>query len=723
MGSGGFGFAHGSAFTGACAPNGLAKVGPDTRGPHGTINFLHYSGYWYGDDKIQGFSHLHLHGTGATDYGVLGVMPTDAFDASRTTSMGYESPFAKESETSAPGTYAVTLDRGAIRAEITATTRAAHHRWTFAAGAAEGWVVLDLDHHLNSGSVADAELALDPAAQRITGRLRSIGGMSGGFGGYDVFFAARTRQPWTAAQVWSGGAAPADGTAASGQQVGAALRFDVATGTPVELQVGLSLVSPEDAAANLEAELPGWAFEDTRAATAAAWKALLATVLVEGGTADERTTFYSSLYHAFLMPTVMSDVDGSYRYAGQILRAEGFRFVSDLSLWDTYRTLHPLYSLLAPREALDSVASLSAMALASGFFPRWPIATGEAGTMIGASAEIVLADAYVKGITAFDAESAYAILRAAAMDPTPPAGGRGGRNDVEGYLQYGFVPANAGRSVSKTTEFAHDDFGLAQLAGALGHADDAAALLERSRGYRQLFDPETGFLRGKLPDGSWAIEDFDPLEWNDDYVEANAWHSLWMAAHDLDGFAELFGGKPAMVEKLNLFFEMAQADYEATIDDEGARSLPRPYYWHGNEPDIHAAYLFAQAGRPDLTQKWVRWIMANLHGPGPDGLAGNDDGGTLGAWYVFSALGFYPLPGSDRYIVGTPLFTKARIAVAGGEFVIEAPEASARNLYVQAVTLDGVPLATPELRHADLTAGRVLRFEMGPEPGDWGQAP
>ncbi len=723
IGSGGFGFAVGSAFPGASAPQGLAKVGPDTSGPWGTISFLHYSGYWYFDDTIRAFSHLHLHGTGATDYGVLGIMPTDAFDASRTTAEGHSSSFDKKTESATPGRYSVTLDRGAIRVDIAATTHAAHHRFGYPA-AKSAHVVIDLDHHLESGTVSDAEIVLVPAEQRLRGRLHSMGGMSKGFGGYDVFFEARTKSAWTDAQVWSNGTPPAAGTQASGTGVGVALAFDVTKGAPVELLVGLSLVSPEGAAANLEAEIPTFEFDATAARTAKAWDALLGTVRVEGGGQDDRDMATAALYHAFLMPTIQSDTDGAYRAMdGQVRTADGFRYVSDLSLWDTYRTLHPLYGLIAPDRALDAVRSLHEKAKAGGFFPKWPIATGESGTMIGASADVVVADAWVKGIQGFDVEGAYSILRAAALDPVAPAGGRGGRDGSEAYMKLGYMPAPRGGSVSLTTEYANDDLALAELAAGLGHDADAAAFRARGRGWRKLFDPATGLLWPKDESGNWSSPHTDPTFFSEDYVEANAWQSAWMVAADADGLVELYGSKEALVARLDEMFEQTKAEL-AELDpaDTLRTGAMRPYYWGGNEPDIHAPYLFAQVGgRPDLTQKWVAWSRANLFGSGPDGLPGNDDGGTMSAWWLFSALGFSPIAGTDRYVIGTPLFPHAEIAVAGGTFTVDAKEVSPKNVYVQSVTLNGAPLAAPSLRHADLVAGGSLEFVMGPSPSAWGR--
>jgi predicted alpha-1,2-mannosidase len=725
IGSGGFAYGVGSATVGAAAPQGLVKVGPDTKGAWGTISFLHYSGYWYGDDTIQGFSHLHLHGTGATDYGVLTVMPSDGFDASRTTSSGYESPFQKASESASPGHYAVTLDRGNIGVELTATGHAAHHRYTYPSGASTAHVVVDLDHHLDGGTVKDAEATLDPATNRIHGRLRSVGGMSGGFGGYDVFFEARTRSPWTESLVWHDGGAPAPGASVSGSGVGLELAFDLAQPGPVELQVGLSLVSPDEAAKNLAAEMPAWAFDDTQAQTASAWGALLDTIKVTGGTDTQRAMMTAAVYHAFLMPTVQSDVDGQYRGEdGNVHTADGFRYVSDMSLWDTYRTLHPLYCLITPDRALDSIRSLHEKAKQGGFFPKWPIATGEAGTMIGSSAEVVLGDAYAKGVTAFDADGAYAILRAAAMDPTPPPGGRGGREHAEAYMASGYVPVEAtGRSASWTTEYANDDFGLAALAEGLGHTADAAALRARAQGYRQLFDPDTGFLWAKNADGSWASRHDDPTAFTDDFAEANAWQSLWMVGLDVDGLASLSGGNARLVERLSSMFEQTREDYEQIDFTDPLKSGGmRPFYWGGNEPDVNAVYVFAQLGRPDLTQRWVAWLRATQYTAGPEGIPGNDDGGTMSAWLIFSALGFYPLVGSDRYVIGAPLFPHAEVAVPGGTFTVDAAEVSDTNVYVQAVTLNGAALDVPELRHADLKAGGALVFTMGPSPSQWGRA-
>jgi predicted alpha-1,2-mannosidase len=434
----------------------------------------------------------------------------------------------------------------------------------------------------------------------------------------------------------------------------------------------------------------------------------------------------AALYHLYLMPTIQSDVSGRYRgFDGQVHAADGFRYVSDLSLWDTYRTLNPLYALIAPDRARDVVRSMHEMAKQGGAFPKWAIATGDSGTMIGASAEVVVADAFLKGVTDFDADGAYAILRAAALDPVAPPGGRGGRDHVESYMEYGYVPADVtDRSASHTTEYANDDFALAALAEGLGHTADAALLRQRALGYRKLYDPGSGFLWARNSDGSWASSHVDPTSFAADFVEANAWQSLWMVALDADGLAELAGGRAPLLGRLTEMFDRTRQDYEQIdFTNQLTSGAQRPYYWSANEPDINAGYLFAQLGRPELTQKWVAWLRATQYTPGPEGLPGNDDGGTMSAWFVWSALGFYPLVGSDRYVLGAPLFTHAEVAVPGGTFTIDAPEVSDTNVYVQAVELSGAPLAVAEIRHADLKAGGSLTFHMGPRPSSWARSP
>lgn len=548
--------------------------------------------------------------------------------------------------------------------------------------------------------------------------------MSRGFNGSMIYFAMRTLQDWSGNVVWSSGQAPAAGTHAAGTKAGFDLDFDLTKDhLPIELQVGISLVSIDEAQANLDAEMPKFAFDDEAKIAANSWNQASSVITFGGASPAQQTMLDAAVYHLYLMPTVLSDVDGSYvGLDGKVAKAD-FRYCSDMSLWDTYRTLAPLYGLVAPERARDALRSLNAMAKAGGYFPKWPIATGEAGTMIGASAEVVVADAYAKGIRDFDAEGTYQIMRAAAMGSSEPAGGRGGRNQVSKYMQDGYVPGSVGGSVSWTIEYGQDDMALAQFADALGHRDDALVLRERAHGWQKLYDAQSGFLWAKADDGSWATSHGDPTVHSTDFVEANAWHSLWGPWYDSDRLISTLGGRDAFVAKLENFFVQGKADYDSvdwTTPNSLSRAAMRKYFWGGNEPDIHAPYLFALAGRPDLTQKWLRWIEREVFTAGADGLPGNDDGGTMSAWLVFSALGFYPMAGSDNYVIGAPMVPHAELKIGGGVFTIDATNVSDDHPYVQSVTLNGAPLDHVIIKHADFKPGGALVFTMGSGPSKWG---
>lgn len=729
IGSGGFAFGFGSAYPGACAPQGLVKVGPDTTGRWGRINFLHYSGYWYGDDTIRGFSHLHLHGTGAQDYGVVGLMPiaTDAFDPAKRTAEDYASLFEKRTEEASPGRYAVTLAGNGIRAEMTATTHAAHHRDTYPAGAKGASLLLDLDHRL-SGSIEGVAVSVDGASRTIEGKLLSKGGMSSGFGGIPVHFALRTRAPWTRARLWHDAEAPAlaaSGTAnVTGTKVGLVLDFDLeANPGPLEVQVGISLVSVANARANLEAEMQDFDFDRTAAATVRAWEPITQAIVFEGAGPEAEAMREAALVHAFLMPTIVSDANGEYRsFAGGTTKRASTPVVSDLSLWDTYRTLHPLYALIAPERAASAVTSLLAMHDDLGFFPKWPIGTGESGVMIGSSADTVIADAYLRGVRGFDAAKAYEALRELALGEAAPPPRRGGREFTRFLTSPGFVPASVGRSVSWTIEYGQSEFALGNFAEALGLGSDVATFRTRMRGWQNLLDPRDGFLWSKNADGTWATSHGDPAVITDEYAEANPWQSVWGPYYDAEALISSLGGRAAFVAKLREFFVKGKEEQDAVNwRNELSAGGRRDHFWPGNEPDIHAAYLFALAGRPDLTQKWVRWVDAQAFTAGADGLPGNDDGGTMSAWLLFDWLGFYPIAGSDLFVIGAPRFPRARVRVPGGEFVVEAAGVSPSALYVQSVTLDGAPVTKPLLRQRDLRAGSTLRFTMGERPSRWGR--
>lgn len=724
IGTGGFGFMMGSAFVGAAVPRGLCKVGPDTDGDFGTVGFQHYSGYWFEDYVIQAFTHLHLHGTGLGDYGVLGVMPRATFADDQDTLPGnYASSFSKLTEAPRAGVYRVTLDQGPVDVEIAATAHGAHHRYTFNHTANTAHVVVDLDKHLTDGDVTDSALEVDAASGTLSGWLHHASSMSRGFGGYDVHFSIRAVTPVTAIRTWTDHGAPSPQATATGAGVGAVLDFDVTSSRTVELQVAISLVDLSGAQANLAAELTGQSFEELEAASRAAWNDVLGAVSVSVPQPALRRQMATHVYHAFLMPTRVADVDGRLRAVdGQIATQNGFHYVTDLSLWDTYRTLHPLLALLWPDDNHDTVQSLLHMMGVRGNLVRWPLAVGESGTMLGSPAEVVLADAHLKGSGGTAVAQAWPALRALVLDVVAPPSGRGTRTGSEPYIAQGYMPSSTSRSVSTTLEYAHDDFALANLARALGETQDADILAARAHGWRQLYDPAAGFLRERAAAGPFPQETLDPTAFKSAYAEANAWQSVWGAPHDVAGLIELMGGQQNAVTRLEQFFTLAAEDKAMPRADPllfGA--APRPYFWPSNQPSIHTPYLFAQLGEPLLTQRWVRWTMDQYFGDVPAGLPGNDDGGTMGAWWVFSALGLYPLAGSTTYVVGAPRFVLSQLQVPGGTFAVEAPDVSADNLYVQAVTLNGAPLERPFVDHADLVAGGTLHFDMGPEPSAWGR--
>ncbi len=703
MGTGGFAYFHGSAFPGACVPHGLVKVGPDTRGQqYGDLPFIHYSGYWARDDTAMGFSHLHLHGAGATDWGALILQPVTSSDPSVLTRDRYQSKFSKKSELASPGSYTVTLQKWSVKAELTASTHAAHHRYTFAEGDAPN-VVLDLSRALGSSKLTEQTLTpLD--ATTLRGSFLLAGQMSDGFGGNRVFFELRTNRAYSVAQRSTDGHV---------------VLLAFAPGEPVELLLGVSLVSAEGATANLTAELPTFDFDAHRTQAEAAWRSKLSRAKVFGGTEADRATFYSALRLAFLMPTVISDVDGAYRYGGELGAVPaGEVMLSDFSLWDTYRTVHPLYALVDEDTARSSVGSLLRMAQHGRGLPRWPMGTGESATMVGAPADIVIADAVLRGVPGIDAEAAWTQLSAEALgSPT-----RGSRSQMGSYARLGYVPVEENwRSVGVTVEYAHADFALSNLAAKLGHPDEAQTLSTRAQGWRKLFSPADKVLRPLHADGSAVNEPYVLTNW-DHYAEANALQTTYMPLWDAAAFDTLFGSREAFLAALTEFFDVAPGEEAEALADPTyeLRYLPRNHYWPSNEPDIHAPFLFARAGRPELTAKWSDWARDTYFSAAPDGVPGNDDGGTLGSWFVLAAAGLYPVPGSDAWIIGSPLFPRLELKLPQGTFTIEAQNVSVENIYVQSAKLNGAPLLRAELTQAELIDGGKLLLVMGSSPSTWG---
>lgn len=689
--TGGVGFLVGSATPAATVPFGLVKLGPDTSLDWGRFDAYHCSGYYYDDDHIEGFSHLHLHGVGVPDYGSVLFAPVDGWNDARTHEDGYRQRYDKSSEAARPGWYEVTLENG-IEVALTATTRTGWHRYTFPEGV-DPVVLLDLEHVL-AGTNLGGEVTLDPEAGTLSGYMTNAGPFTRA--GFPVYFHAEVEGGFTTWGTW-GDDAPTEGRAqAAGMDLGA---WFVPARNPVELRVGISLVSLDGARANLAAEA-GATMEAVATAARQDWEALLDRVQITGADPEEATIFASALYHLLQMPTVQTDVDGRYRGIGQgIHTADGWTYHSDFSMWDTYRTAHPAFTLLYPDHARDFARSLVAMAEQGGAFPRWPAASHEGGSMLGQPATIVLADTWLKGVEDWDVDGA--LDRLVAQQSGALAVPYNAPPDPSLLDRYGYYPSDlVGESVAENQELAWADDALANLAQARGRSAEAAWFEHRSYTPLAQFDPAQGFFHGRRADGTFE-EDLNPIAWEDEYVEGNAWQYLWMPPARAAEIAALLGGEEAARARLTAFFEGAV--------DEGLIYMPPAYYWHGNEPDIHAAFLFALWGDRDATVRWQRWIEDERYFARPDGLAGNDDAGTLSAWYLFSTLGFYPIAGTDQYVLGAPRFPEARFRLGDGWFTVRRV---GEGTHVVRTTLDGVEITGPLLRHHQLREGGELVVEL-----------
>ena len=718
IGAGGVAFGIGASFPGPTVPFGQVRLGPDTSLSSSAMPILHCGGYYYEDTYIKGFSHIHLHGVGAAEFGNILFMPTLGMDESRTGWMGYRSPFFHDDEVVEAGYYGVTLDDTDIRVELTATTHAAMQRYTFPASD-DAVVLIDLAHTLD-GEVEIADIQLDPDSGEVTGHVYNNDGFVGRVGGAHFHFVSRFDHVPSSWGTWSiddeGAVTMTDGgTEGEGPEIGAWLRFDTADGEQVGVRTGISVIDLDHARANLDAEIGDATFDEVRDAARSWWNDELGVVEVTGGTEDQRIMFFTALYHAMMMPATYTEAGGDYLgFDQQVHQSTDFTYYTELSLWDTFRTEHPLLTLIDPARQQDMLVSMEKMLETSGGLPKWALHTGDTGSMIGTPSDQMIAGSYLKGIRGYDVEA----MLDAMIEHTNGADVPGHRSCMDEYLGQGYVAMDGGCSMgtSRTLEYAYNDYAVALLAQELGRTADADALFEQSLSYLNVWNEDNQFFTGRMMDGSWN-PDFDPISFNSpDYTEATAWQYLWHVQHDVDGLADLMGGHEAMAERLDWMFQ-------ATVDmaDEFMDGIPSYYYWHGNEPDMHAAYLFDQVGRPDLTQKWVRWIMDDAYTAGPDGIPGNDDCGTLSSWYVFSALGFYPVAGTDRYLVGSPIFDSATVHLPDGDLTIVASGVSDEALYIQSASLDGAPLDEPFLYHDQIAGGAELAFEMGEAASSWGR--
>jgi predicted alpha-1,2-mannosidase len=710
----------GNTFPGPGLPFGMVRLSPDTGDQYGATTFQHCAGYRYSDPLIYGFSHNHLHGTGAPDYGNILVMPVNEVGTGRNKSSDFASTYSKATEKAEAGYYTVTLDEPAVKVELTATTRCGMHRYTWPEGTQKGILAIDYGASIpesssRGGNVTMAEDGI------IEGVDFHQGDFAGRFGGFNVYFAIKFNSDTSAVGTWHDGELTTDTSTLSipdGELTnwGGWFEFDLTESPVIEMQVCLSYSSNEGARANMTAELPTWDFEATRAAAFQAWEDFVGTFATIGGDRTRKINFYTAVYHSAQMPQIWNDVTGTYQgFDKAVHTADGWNYYTDLSLWDTFRTQQPLIALVWPEVHRDINRSLLEMARQKGNFPKWALAAGDTGSMIGQHALTVIADSYLKGITDFDVEEAYGILKECAngtIDPGVP----GKRDSIAEYLEYGYIPADGdSHSVSVTLEYAFNDYCLAELAGALGHTEDEAIFRGRSDNYANLWDPELKFFREKNADATWTAdaEDYDPLAMtfggkNQGYTEGSGWQYRWFAPHDPAGLIELFGGDATFVEQLSMFFQGAMDNFDFM--------LPQGWYFQGNEPDIHAAYMFINGGRPDLTQKWARWVLDTSYLNEPGGLIGNDDAGTLAAWYVFTATGLYPSPCLPGYFITSPAFDQTTIKLPGGNLVINAPGASDGLLYITSAKLNGVVLEKMWIDHASIVNGGTIDLTLAAEP-------
>ena len=709
----------GHTFPGASLPFGMVQLSPDTD----TARWATCSGYHHGDPSLLGFSHTHLSGTGIGDMLDVLVLPCRGEvrlvpGALERPDEGYRLRYA--GEVAEPGYYRVSLENG-VTAELTATLRAGIQRHVFPrSGGAGGHLLIDLSHLVRDSSdhpplIDDARLTFEPDGT-LTGTRRVFRWAKG----RRIHFAMQFSRPPSRVELFGDDDSMVAGSEATGMRLKAAVHFDDAAAEPIVVRTAVSAVDLAGARANLAAEASHFDFDAYRRAAGKAWAAELGHVTVSGGTAEQRTILASAQYHAALGPTLFSDVDGRTvgldRQVHQL--AEGERAYSAYSLWDTYRAFHPLQTLLRPDLVREMVADLIRQTAQSPYGPPvWPLQGVETGCMIGWHAVPVLAEAMAKGIPG-DYAAAWPGIRKRAFDFTTPA--QDNALGIPLYDAKGYVPADkVFESVSRTLEYAYDDYASVSIAKAAGAADDAARLEKRAGNWRNVFDTSIGFARPRLDDGSWTAP-YDPIElghsdqWRD-YTESNGWQATFLNQHDVHGLAEAMGGPAGLEAKLDaLFSAPSTLPKNAPPDISGLVGQ----YAHGNEPSHHVAYLYAWCGAHWKTQAMVRRLLTTMYQAAPDGIIGNDDCGQISAWFILSALGFYPVdPVSAIYVLGSPLFDRAEVRLGNGrKLVVEAIGNAPDRPYYGRVEFNGRAHTRSWIGHEELMAGGTLRFHMQAEP-------
>jgi predicted alpha-1,2-mannosidase len=707
---------EGNTFPGASAPFGMLQLSPDTE----DSLWETASGYEYSDSSIMGFSLTHLSGTGIPDLGDFLFVPavgTPQFVPGSKThpDSGYRSSYSHEDETASAGYYRVKLRKSGVVVELTAADRSGIIRLTYPE-TDSAYIITDLHHVLRWNVVWSNVRVLDDST--ITGFHLVNGWAKERY----LYFAARYSRSFDDfGIIRDGKLVRYDGyrfrsrAEATGRNLQFFAHYKTHRDEVIMVKVAVSPVSTANAIRNLEAEIPDWDFERVHQQTRDKWNRELAKIEMEGSQ-QEKETFYTAMYHAFLAPNLYQDVTGEYRGLDQNTHlAQGFTNYAIFSLWDTYRATHPLFALIQADRDADMINSMLAHYDQSveHLLPVWSLQANETWCMIGYHAVPVIVDAYLKGVTGFEPMRAYNAVRTTAMNPN--------YDNVATYARLGWVPFDKeNESVSKTLEYAYDDFCVAQMAKGLGKMADYEYFMKRAGAYRNLFDKTCGLMRGKDSEGKWRTS-FDPHLYvqGGDFTEGTSWQYTWYVPHDVEGLIALMGGKKRFTEKLDSLF-ISSADSSEGMDDIQGRIGE---YWHGNEPSHHIIFLHGYAGQPWKTQQRVHEIMRTQYGNMPNSLTGNDDCGQMSAWYIFNAMGFYPVcPGSNYYVIGSPTLKRAVLHLSNGKtFAITATDLSDENIYVQSVELNGKSWDSPFLPFDELKNGGTITFTMGPEPNkNWG---
>lgn len=685
---------HGHTYPGASMPFGMMQLSPDTR----LEGWDGCSGYHYADSKIYGFSHTHLSGTGIADYCDVLLMPFTG-DVQWKNS-DYASPFSHDNEKASPGFYEVMLNKHQIKASLTTAVRSGIHQYKFADGSKVGKVLLDLSHR-DQVLASSLEIVSD---REIRGMRRSKSWASNQV----IYFYIQFQQPFTNYGIAINDTLLLQNklNAIEGNNIKSYFSFNLNGNEPLQLKIGISGVSAANAQQNLETEIPHWNFNQTRQEATNAWNKELGKIEVKGGSSNEQTIFYTALYHASLAPNVYTDVNGDYRGTdGEVHRAAGFTNYSVFSLWDTYRALHPLMTITNRQRTNDWIQTFLTQYKYGGMLPVWELSGNETFCMIGYHSVPVIVDAYQKGIRNFDAAYALAAMTAYAESK---------RYGLEHYINKGFISNdNDHESASKTMEYAYDDWCIAQFANMIGNEAVYEKYMLRAQQYKNLFDPSTGHIRGKVQ-GFW-FSPFKATEVNNFFTEGNSWHYSFAAPQDVSGMMKLYGGKANFAKKVNELFTTNEA---LSGRDQADVTGLIGQYAQGNEPSHHMAYLFNYAGQPWRTQELVQQICSNFYKNDPDGLIGNEDCGQMSAWYVLSAMGFYPVtPGSGDYAIGTPIFDEVIIHQENGNhFTIKANNKQPNHIYVQSMMLNGTNYPATFLKHSDIEKGGILLFNMSATP-------